>query len=108
MSQPEVAEIASEYTDDFYRYWRIQDRSGVLADRSGGWFSRLAQRIYETASFISRVDRWFLSNYIQGEDANRSGLAFLRDQYIENGAGLFGRQDRATLDAFRRAVGSQV
>ncbi len=59
-------------------------------------------------NFSSQLDQFFLSKFITNQDAQAKALAFLREQYLEKGSGLFGRSDPNMLKAFRNALGEEL
>lgn len=91
-------------TKDIYTYYRLRD-SSPLGDAKvprltfGGPDTR-------AVNFFNEVDRWYLSSFI---DNRRQDIHdFLRKEYLEKGAALFGRETGEAIDDFRKAVGGRL
>jgi len=91
-------------TKDVYTHYRLRDVS-PFGDAPkpklafGGPDTR-------ALNFFDSLDNWYLSGMVD----NRKGplQKFLRDEYLEKGAALFGRQTGETLDDFRKAAGGAL
>ena len=52
-------------------------------------------------NFLSKLDSFYVSKWIQNPDAISAVKQFLSERYLEQGAGIFGRQAPQNLEAFR-------
>jgi phage gp29-like protein len=52
-------------------------------------------------NFLANIDNFYISKWIQNPDAVGAVKNFLNERYLQNGAGLFGRQDPENIQAFR-------
>jgi hypothetical protein len=52
------------------------------------------------AEFLSELDSFYLSKYIDNPDTAKVVMEFLKEQYIEGGASLFGNTDPEELQKF--------
>jgi len=102
----EVYETCKKVTDDVYRYYRLKD-SSVWGGRApmAFQFSAVDYRVLE---FAPNLDQFYLGKFALNRNATASGNRFLREQYLEHGAALFGRSDPAVVDAFRTALGHDM
>ncbi|MDA8086540.1 MAG: DUF935 family protein [Nitrospiraceae bacterium] len=53
-----------------------------------------------SVDFLSSLDHFYLSKFIDNSDAERSMLNFLKERYLEGGEGLFGRGDPHAVTEF--------
>jgi hypothetical protein len=51
--------------------------------------------------FLSKLDNFYVSKWIQNPDAVAAVKDFLNERYLQDGAGLFGRQNPENIQAFR-------
>ncbi len=58
--------------------------------------------------FFDSVDKWYFSKFMRNDDAARPLRKFLREEYLEKGAALFGRETPESLDDFRQAAGEKL
>jgi len=58
--------------------------------------------------FLSQVDNFYVSKWIQNPDAIATVKTFLSERYLEHGAGLFGRETPENLQAFRDLFGQKL
>jgi len=89
----------SEPLKDCYQFYRLKDISAwakkpPIKFTWGGVDNR-------TLSFLERLDNFYLGKYIKNTDMNGPVLNFLKEQYLEKGAGLFGRANIETINEFR-------
>jgi phage gp29-like protein len=52
-------------------------------------------------NFLSKLDNFYVSKWIQNPDAVSAVKEFLSERYLQDGAGLFGRQNPENIQAFR-------
>ena len=74
----------SDVVAEIYSFYKTTDK--LIADIEvafGGADVR-------TVDFLSKLDSWYLSKYIQNDDAVSVVTDFLKEQYIEGGANIFG------------------
>jgi hypothetical protein len=55
--------------------------------------------------FFETLDQWYFSKF--GGNTNKELRKFLQKEYLEKGAGLFGRESSESLDEFRQAAGEK-
>lgn len=59
-------------------------------------------------NFLSNLDNFYVSKWIQNPDAVSAVKTFLSERYLEGGAGLFGRQTPENIQAFRDLFGQKL
>ena len=59
-------------------------------------------------NFFTKVDNFYISKWVQNDDAIASVKAFLSERYLEEGAGLFGRALPGNYQAFRDLFGQKL
>jgi hypothetical protein len=107
MAQPDVRSAVENITNDTYRYYRLRD-AAVWGDFRPPMAFSFNPRDERALRSVSGVDQFYLGKFIETDQARASGLRFLREQYLERGAPMFGRADPAVLDEFRQALGKQM
>lgn len=96
--------IVRRTTKEIYTFYRLRDASPFGDARKptlkfGGADTR-------AISFFNQVDRWYLSSFV---DNRRPELQkFLREEYLEKGAALFGRETTESINDFRVAAGGKL
>ncbi len=58
----------------------------------------------QSVDFLSSLDHFYLSKFIENKDTEKELLDFLREKYLEGGEGLFGRGSSATINEFRNMI----
>ena len=59
-------------------------------------------------NFLSQLDNFYVSKFIQNPDVVNAVKQFLNEQYLENGAGLFGRTADSSIQAFKTLLDQKV
>jgi phage gp29-like protein len=59
-------------------------------------------------NFLSGLDHFYTSSYLKNEDAQKVMRSFLKERYLENGAGIFGRGDVEDIAELRNLLGQKV
>ncbi|MFA6290221.1 MAG: DUF935 domain-containing protein [Victivallales bacterium] len=59
-------------------------------------------------NFLSSLDNFYVSKWIQNPDAVSAVKDFLSERYLQDGAGLFGRQNPENIQAFRDLFGQKL
>ncbi|MFQ5629456.1 MAG: hypothetical protein ACE5I1_11895 [bacterium] len=78
-----------ESVDEIYGFYRKEDVAAFAAAPAVQFsFDALDTR---TMNFMRRVDRFYLSKWIFNEPTEKQVLDFMKEQYLEKGAGIFGR-----------------
>ncbi len=103
MSDEAVAGMVGAMVNETYRYYRLHEAS-VWGGRAPIAFA-FGQKDYRTLQAVKGFDSFYLGKYVESKSAQQSGLAFLKEQYLEKGEGLFGRADKEVLEAFRDSLG---
>ena len=88
-------------TRDSYSFFRLRDATPFDGEspvklKFGGPDTRAVE-------FFGRLDNFYFSSYL--DDSETAVKRFLREQYLEKGATLFGRDYGDTLEEFRTADG---
>ncbi len=84
-----------EQTAAIYSFYKITDKLTSGAEITFGGADVRA------VDFLTKLDSLYISKYIQNPDAVNVVTEFLKEQYLEGGAGLFGRTAPETLQGFR-------
>jgi len=58
--------------------------------------------------FLAKLDHFYISSYLRNKDAQAAAQGFLRERYLEQGAGLFGRGSAEDITAFRDLFGKKL
>lgn len=61
-----------------------------------------------TMKFLAKLDHFYISSYLRNKDAQAAAQGFLRERYLEQGAGLFGRGRAEDIRAFRDLFGQKL
>jgi hypothetical protein len=85
---------------DCYSFYRIADKTAWAGEASPVKFA-WSTRDERTLAFMDKLDRFYLSKYISNDDMKGSVWSYLKDQYLEKGAGLFGRSNIDVINGFR-------
>lgn len=91
-------------TKEYYTFYRLRDRSAFpegsdVTLKFGGPDTR-------ALNFFNKLDGFYFSSYV---DNSRDSLSkWLREEYLEKGAALFGRGTGEDLDDFRVAAGGKL
>jgi hypothetical protein len=91
-------------TRDSYSSFRLHDETPFGGEspvklRLGGPDKRAVE-------FFGKLDNFYFSRYL--DNSEDSVKRFLRDEYLEKGAQLFGRSSGDTIDEFRSAAGGRL
>ena len=98
-AKPEIARTLRDQVTPIYTYFRLQDKGGLP---SGSAFEfRFNPVDTRTLKFMEKTDQFFLSKFISNEQAQSSGVNFLKEQYLEHGEAIFGRTSGDAIRAFR-------
>ena len=96
--------IVKRTTEQIYKFYRLRDTTPFGDDspvklRFGGPDTRAVR-------FFNKLDNFYFSTFV---DNRREEIkTFLRDEYLEKGAALFGRGTKEELDDFRKAAGGKL
>jgi hypothetical protein len=96
--------IVKRATEQIYKFYRLQDTTPFAGEspvklRFGGPDTRAVR-------FFNKLDNFYFSTFV---DNRREEIkTFLRDEYLEKGAALFGRGTKEELNDFRRAAGGKL
>lgn len=82
-----------------YEYYRLEDTSAF--EKVPKVTFTLDKIDTRTLNFVRGLDRHYLSKFIFNADTERQVLDWLRQQWIENGEGLFGRTSREAIRTFQ-------
>lgn len=107
MGEPDVRAAVDGITNDTYRYYRLRDAAVWGSVRPPIIFS-INPRDERAMRAVSGVDQFYLGKFIETDQAREAGLKFLREQYLERGAPMFGRTDPEVLNQFRQALGKRM
>ncbi len=101
---PRAEAVVKRTTKEIYTFYRLRDTSPFGEAQAprltfGGPDTR-------AINFFNKLDGFYFSSFID----NRSPELhkFIREEYLEKGASLFGRETGETLDDFRNAVGGRL
>ncbi|TAN40789.1 MAG: DUF935 family protein [Nitrospirae bacterium] len=61
-----------------------------------------------TVDFLTKLDSYYMSKFIQNPDTVAALNTFIREQFLENGAGLFGNTPNSTIQAFKDLLDQKV
>ena len=101
---PRARAAVKRTTESIYKFYRLRDATPFGGDspvkvRFGGPDTRAVR-------FFNKLDHFYFSTFL---DNRRDELKdFLREQYLEKGAALFGRGTKEELDDFRKAAGGKL
>jgi hypothetical protein len=96
--------VVKRTTEEIYKFYRLRDATPFGGDspiklKFGGPDKRAVR-------FFNSLDNFYFSTFV---DNRREEIKdFLRDEYLEKGAALFGRGTKEELDDFRRAAGGKL
>jgi len=96
--------IIGRTTKDIYSFYRLRDSTPFAGDSP----VRLKFGAPDTRSvnFFKKLDHFYFSTFVNNK---RDELKdFLREEYLEKGAALFGRGTKESLDDFRAAAGGKL
>lgn len=102
-----AANAIKSATKASYSFFRLKDEtafgeSGSPITLSFGAPDRRSIRFFDS------VDQWYFSKFMRNDDAAKPLRKFLREEYLEKGAALFGRETPESLDDFRQAAGEKL
>jgi len=80
---------------EIYTFYKVTD--SLVGEGIGIGFGGADARAVD---WLSQVDQYYLSKYIQNPDTVKIVTEFLKEKYIEGGAGLFGNADPDQIQAF--------
>lgn len=96
--------VVRRTTKDIYTWYRLKDSSPFGdATASGLKFGGPDTR---SIRFFNEVDRWYLSSFI--DNRRQDVHDFIRKEYLERGAALFGRETGEAINDFRELVGGRL
>lgn len=103
----DAARAIKHATRATYSFYRLKDETpfGENGSPVGLKFGAPDRRAIE---FFDSVDSWYFSKFMRNDDAARPLRNFLRAEYLEKGAALFGRETAESLDDFRKAAGGKL
>lgn len=101
---PRAEAIVRRTTRDIYSYYRVRD----VTPFGNATVPRLKFGAGDTraVNFFNDVDHWYLSSFIDNRRADVHD--FIRREYLEKGAALFGRETGESINDFREAVGGRL
>jgi len=88
-----------EAVKEIYSFYRIDDRS--VFEKAPEVKFTLDTIDTRTLNFVRGLDRHYLSKYIFNSDTERQVMDWLKQQWLENGEGLFGRTSREAIRTFQ-------
>ncbi|HEX8097604.1 MAG TPA: hypothetical protein VF507_06190 [Pyrinomonadaceae bacterium] len=97
--------VVKRTTEQIYRFFRLRDKTAFGGEgspvklRFGGPDARAVR-------FFGQLDNFYFSTFVDNSRAEIKD--FLREQYLEKGAALFGRGTKEELDDFRKAAGGKL
>ena len=99
-----AATVFKRTTGEIYKFFRLRDATPFGGDspvklRFGGADTR-------AVNFFKKLDHFYFSTFIN--NSRDEVKDFLREEYLERGAALFGRGTKEELDDFRKAVGGKL
>lgn len=59
-------------------------------------------------NFLGKLDHYYTSSWLKNEDAQSVMKNFIRERYLENGGGLFGRGNPSDIEEFKNLLGQKV
>ncbi|MBD0370320.1 MAG: hypothetical protein ICV60_05755 [Pyrinomonadaceae bacterium] len=91
-------------TKEIYSYYRLRDAT-PFGEKSP---VKLKFGAPDTRAirFFDSVDRFYFSTFL--DNSKKEIGEFIKEEYLEKGAALFGRGTREELDDFRKAVGGKL
>lgn len=84
---------------EIYSFYRVDDRS--VFEKAPEVKFTLDTIDTRTLTFVRGLDRHYLSKYIFNSDTERQVMDWLKQQWLENGEGLFGRTSREAIRTFQ-------
>lgn len=101
---PGVKEAVTKLVEPIYRQHRLlSDLAG--AGRKEWTWGGAEQRVL---SFSGRLDQHFFGKYLDNDDARRRAMRVLKEQWLDKGAGLFGRAAPEAITAFRAELDQEL
>jgi hypothetical protein len=96
--------IVRRTTKDIYTFYRLRD----LTPFGDGAAPRLKFGAADTRAlnFFNDLDSWYFSSFI--DNRRPEVYDFIRKEYLEKGAALFGRETTESINDFREAVGGRL
>jgi len=61
-----------------------------------------------TIEALTKIDAYYLSQFINNQDMEGSVMKFLQERYLEGGEGLFGRGSQEAINAFRAQFADEL
>ena len=92
----------SETAADIYSFYKTTEKivPGIATGFTGP--------DVRAAKFLGELDSYYISKFVKNPDAAASIQNFIKEQYLEGGAGLFGRGAEAQIDSFRDLLGQKL
>lgn len=90
-------------TKSIYEFYRLRDTT-VFGEKSPDKL-RLGGPDTKSIKFVSELDHFYFSKF--GGNTDKQLKKFFVDQYLENGAALFGRESTEELEDFRKVAGEK-
>jgi hypothetical protein len=100
---PAAKTAVKRITKEVYRYYRLKDRSPIGEKSVTLRFGAADKR---ALNFFDDLDHFFFSSFM--DNSRKDVKTFLREEYLEKGAALFGRQTAESIDDFRKVVGGRL
>ena len=98
------ATIVKRTTAEIYKFYRLRDASPFGG--SSPVTLKFGAPDRRAVNFFNDLDHFYFSTYINNARADVKD--FLRAEYLEKGAALFGRETKESIDDFRKAVGGKL
>ncbi len=102
----EKAEILKPIKD-CYRFYRLANRHVWSAGEGPVKFVWNTMDD-QTLAFLEKIDRFYLSKYVENDEMKSAVWSFLKEQYLEKGSGLFGRTNLETIKGFRDLFSDKI
>jgi len=100
-------EAVRKAVSPIYSFYRLSDKAAWAGEMPGVAISFDAVD-RGTIEALTKIDRYYLSKFIDNQDMQDSSMKFLKEQYLEKGAGLFGRGNEQDIAGFRAQFGDEL
>ena len=91
-------------TKEFYRHYRLEDETPIPEGVSVTL--RFGAPDTRAVNFFNSLDNFYFSTFV--DNSKQEIKDFLRSEYLEKGAALFGRETAESIDDFRKAAGDKL
>jgi hypothetical protein len=91
--------VITDAITDVYLFFR--GKAGLVDLAFGGPDTRAIR-------FLSKLDNFYVSSYLKNPEARSLITNFIKEQYLKNGAGLFGRGKPEDIQAFQNLLSQKL